>query len=501
MQVPPDVGPISVSTEVFGGDRPIYGDHADGAAPSSEQEDALVRDCNVISLGASRRQPRPIHHPEPGPRKLSALVAPTALLAGDVGGFLTAWVALAPLAVGEGHIGRLLGLAALATIAVHWSENLYPGYRLQAHEQLRRRVIAALKVGATGALCAGVLLDSWWSALLMASFLALALAVQLIMDGPVRALVRRTGFWGERAVVLGEPVRVVAVEAYLAQNWQCGLLPEPIGVWAEHGAPPVALIAGPPPAPDALARLHQSYADVVLLADLSGVRISGLSPADLRGELGVRLGANARPDTGRRLNRIVDLAVAVPAAILLSPAMMVAAAVIYATDPGPVIYRQTREGLGGRRFEVFKLRTMYLDADIRLEAVLRDDPAAQAEWSRHFKLRRDPRILPLVGKTLRSTSIDELPQLFNVIAGHMRIVGPRPFPLYHLAAMEAKFRSKRCSILPGLTGLWQISERSEADIDRQQLLDDFYIDNRSIWLDLHILLNTASAVLRGRGAY
>ena len=242
-------------------------------------------------------------------------------------------------------------------------------------------------------------LTLWWSAFTVASFLGLALAVQQVVASPVRALVRRAGFWGERAVVLGEPGRVAAVEAHLAQNWHCGLRPEPVDGRAESGAPPVALIAGPPPTPDALARLRLNYADVVLLADLTGVRISGLRSADLRGELGVRLGANAGPDAGRRLNRIVDLAVAVPAAILLSPAILAAAAAIYATDPGPVIYRQTREGLGGRRFEVLKLRTMYLDADLRLEAMLRDDPAAQAEWSRHFKLRRDPRILPLIGRT------------------------------------------------------------------------------------------------------
>ena len=187
--------------------------------------------------------------------------------------------------------------------------------------------------------------------------------------------------------------------------------------------------------------------------------------------------------------------------ILVLPLLLAAAAAIYIADPGPVIYRQAREGHRGRPFAVLKLRTMYRDADLRLEALLAADAEARAEWETHFKLRRDPRILPGIGGLLRATSIDELPQLFNVMAGDMRLVGPRPFPIYHLAAMDAGFRVRRRSVMPGLTGLWQISERSEADLERQRQLDEFYIENRSFWFDLHVLLKTVPAVVRGDGAY
>jgi lipopolysaccharide/colanic/teichoic acid biosynthesis glycosyltransferase len=144
---------------------------------------------------------------------------------------------------------------------------------------------------------------------------------------------------------------------------------------------------------------------------------------------------------------------------------------------------------------------MYRDAEQRLDTLLRSDPAACEAWSRHFKLKNDPRILPVVGKVLRSSSCDEIPQLVNVILGEMSIVGPRPFPDYHLAAMSPDFRGKRCAVMPGLTGLWQISDRSNADVRTQQQLDEFYINNRSVWLDWHILFNTLAAVVRRNGAY
>src|SRR5690606_12363705 len=178
-----------------------------------------------------------------------------------------------------------------------------------------------------------------------------------------------------------------------------------------------------------------------------------------------------------------------------------AAVGVYLSDPGPVLFRHRREGLGGQTIHVLKIRTMYMDAEARLASLLSADTAVAAEWKAHFKLRKDPRVLPFVGKFLRSTSLDEVPQLLNVIAGEMSIVGPRPFPDYHLTAMNPDFRRRRASIRPGLTGFWQISERSDADLDLQQSLDEFYLHNRSLWFDCHILLNTIPAIFKRNGAY
>ncbi len=211
--------------------------------------------------------------------------------------------------------------------------------------------------------------------------------------------------------------------------------------------------------------------------------------------------ASDRPaPTERLLKRAIDLVLTVPFALLTLPITLAAIAAVRVLDPGRAIFIQQRIGKDGRPFGVYKIRTMYQDAGDRLDRCLAEDPALAEEWRTHFKLKQDPRILPVIGQILRKYSIDELPQLWNVLKGDMSLVGPRPFPAYHLESFDPDFQHLRQSVVPGLTGLWQISSRSDGDLENQKQQDTLYIENWSLWLDMKILIDTVPAVLLAKGA-
>lgn len=182
----------------------------------------------------------------------------------------------------------------------------------------------------------------------------------------------------------------------------------------------------------------------------------------------------------------------------LSPFFVVVPILIKLTSRGPVFYRQKRLGRDGRQIRVWKFRSMYADADERLTRILAEDPRRAKEWAASFKLRDDPRVTPL-GRFLRKTSIDEFPQLLNVLAGDMALVGPRPIveaEVGHYGSAYGIFSS----VKPGITGLWQVSGRSDAGYARRVALDTQYVLNWSPWLDLWIMKKTVGAVLFMRGA-
>ncbi|MCB1622806.1 MAG: sugar transferase [Thiothrix sp.] len=200
------------------------------------------------------------------------------------------------------------------------------------------------------------------------------------------------------------------------------------------------------------------------------------------------------------LKRLLDLLVSVAVGLLVLPIIGICVGLIWLISPGPVFFSHERVGYQGKLIRVWKLRTMHVDSARLLEAHLAKSPAAKTEWEQFFKLRDDPRIVPWIGNFLRKSSIDELPQLLNIISGDMSLVGPRPFPKYHLDAFSKEFQSLRQQVVPGLTGLWQVSARSDGDISIQEKLDRQYIEQHSLWLDTKILLKTVHVVLARKGA-
>ena len=200
--------------------------------------------------------------------------------------------------------------------------------------------------------------------------------------------------------------------------------------------------------------------------------------------------------TSQIFKRLMDILLSIVAVIAGSPVFLITALLVKVTSPGPIIFSQVRVGKHGRHFKFYKFRSMYIDAEARKAELLKLNESGDGVI---FKMKRDPRITP-IGRFIRKFSIDELPQLFNVLLGDMSLVGPRP-PLPSEVRTYSLEERKRLNITPGITCLWQVSGRSELPFSKQIALDKEYIASRSAWKDFLILLKTVPAILTGRGAW
>jgi Undecaprenyl-phosphate galactose phosphotransferase WbaP len=444
-----------------------------------------------------------------------------ALVCADLGTGLAVVPAIGMLT----RVGFTLGAWTIpALILVYWALGLYNGFGPSPYERLGLRVqgIGLLMI-------ADCTLGIVASGPLHAGFIVLACPALLMVGHYSEACVRiyliRKELWGGAAVFVGAGAHSGRLAQYLQQYPEFGLRPAGFVRVAQEdtGQMPWFL-----PALGGIADIEKLGPWVEVLVFRSAADTAALSPSlwrclDARhlvlvGEsddlpslwlktrsLGLLIGVELRQDAKKwkrrfKNKRLVDLLVTMPACLLAAPVIAVAALAIKVADPGPAFYFQDRVGLNGRNVRVCKLRTMFHDAENRLQEHLARDPAARAEWQCFFKLSHDPRILPIVGTFLRRTSLDELPQLLNVLLGQMSLVGPRPFPSYHVRSFDSEFQEIRCSIPPGLSGLWQVAGRSNGNLEVQRQQDLFYILNWSIWLDMYILIETPVAILTARGA-
>ena len=412
-------------------------------------------------------------------------------------------------------------------VLVYALVGLYPGVGLAPAEELRRLTLATTLVYLV--LGAGTFLFKEGDAYSRAVFLG-AWAFSVVLVPLSRALVRhlfaRQKWWGYPVLVLGAGKTGRMVVQALMRQPGLGLKPvavlddDPEKHGALEGVPVVggvelapvlarelgirhAIVAMPGVPRGKLLDLLEQYGGVfphlVLIPDLFGFSSLWVSARDLGGVLGLEVRQRLLLASPRILKRVMDVAIAAVGGLLISPLLAAIAILIKMDSPGAVLYGHTRIGQGGRRFIAWKFRSMVVDADRVLEEYLAKRPELYEEWERDHKLKNDPRVTR-VGRILRKLSLDELPQLWNVIKGEMSLVGPRPIVQDELAKYGDK-GTFYLKVRPGMTGLWQVSGRNDISYEERVELDVYYVRNWSVWLDLYILARTVWVVLFGKGAY
>lgn len=408
-----------------------------------------------------------------------------------------------------------------------WAFRLYPGTGLWPPIEIKRG-FSALSLGfaslaglsfltKTGTLYSrGAFLLAW---LLTLAFVPLARLA-------ARAALSCLSWWGEGVLILGAGKTGEMVVQAMQREAGMGLRPiallddhpqkwgrdiagvkvkGPLALapnYAEKGVRYVVL-AMPGVSPQRLVEIIETYCvsfpHLVMIPDFFGSPSLWVQAQDLGGVLGLEVEQKLLRRWAWWIKRALDLSLGLIIGLLTLPVSLAIAVWIKLDSPGPLFYRQTRIGRYGKPFSVFKFRTMVQDADRVLEKYLESNPALRLEWEATQKLKDDPRITR-AGKILRRLSLDELPQLINVLRGEMSLVGPRPIVSEEVQKYGKSFELYK-RVTPGITGLWQVSGRNDTTYAERVRLDEYYVRNWSLWLDIYILMRTVWVVLRGKGAY
>jgi Undecaprenyl-phosphate galactose phosphotransferase WbaP len=412
----------------------------------------------------------------------------------------------------------LLGYAAVG---------LYPGVALSPVEELRRTSVTTtliyLVLGVTIFLrregevySRGIFLMAWGLSLLMV----------LLGRVLVRALFAHKLWWGYPVMVLGAGKTGEMLIRTLKRRPGIGLKPvlvlddDPNKHGALHGVPVVGgielapglaktrkiqyAIVAMPGVPrgkllNLLERYGQTFTHLLIIPDLFGLSSLWVATRDMGGVLGLEVRQQLLLPGSRLIKFLIDWVATLTGGILILPFIGLIALLIKLDSSGPIFYRQVRIGQGGQPFKAWKFRTMVWNAEAALQDYLERHPELQEAWQREHKLKFDPRITR-VGRFLRHTSLDELPQLWNILRGEMSLVGPRPIVDEEIWRYGEKF-ALYTRVTPGLTGLWQVSGRNNVTYEERVNLDAYYVRNWSVWLDVYILMRTVWVVVSGEGAY
>ncbi|MEF3279933.1 MAG: undecaprenyl-phosphate galactose phosphotransferase WbaP [Elusimicrobiota bacterium] len=248
-------------------------------------------------------------------------------------------------------------------------------------------------------------------------------------------------------------------------------------------------------------RIQHKAENVIYVPDIKGIAAYGTEIKYFFNQqtIAFEIKNNLSNITNYITKRVIDYIFSILIFFLILPIIIIIAILIKFTSEGSIIYSHKRIGKNGKEFNCYKFRTMYKDADEKLKEILESDPEKKKEWETYWKLNDDPRITP-IGKFLRKTSLDEIPQIFNILKGEMSLVGPRPVVQREIDEYYKENADYYFKVPPGITGLWQVSGRSSVSYEYRVLLDSWYVKNWNLWLDIVILLKTIKAVIKQEGA-
>lgn len=412
-------------------------------------------------------------------------------------------------------------------IAANAIAGLYPGILLSPPEELKKLTQSITVIFL--ALAAGLFLAKQGALFSRAIFLMAwveALIAVPLFRSVLRRVAHRWRWWGYPAVIFGAGKTGDAVAKALAQSHRLGLKPiafldddpqkigtvmhevqvagplEDAGMIAEKYRDAVAIIAMPGLSPERVLKVLENYASefrrVIIIPDLFGMSSLWISAFDLGGIIGLELHQKLLDKRRQMVKRTMELGLILLFLPVIIPLMLLIAVLIKLDSSGPVFFGHDRIGMGGEDIRIWKFRTMHQDSGSTLAEYLATDPALRAEWDENHKLASDPRITR-VGRFLRITSLDELPQLWNVLCGDLSLVGPRPIVWDEVGKYQSGFALYK-KVKPGVTGLWQVSGRSDTSYAERVRLDAYYVRNWSVWFDIYILVKTPGEVFRCRGA-
>lgn len=369
-------------------------------------------------------------------------------------------------------------------------------------------ILLVLFLSKTGDLYSRLVIFGGWGISLLALPILRSLCIRLFS---------RFTWWTSPLLILGNYKAAKRLWHYLRRHPQHGLRPVAmLDLPAEASARNTALSAAAQRWPSGVAMLvtetgasqpldyiseaSRHFAKVIVVPDhMTSFRRYWLTPCELSGLNVFLLTQNLHDRRRLAIKRAIDILFCILLSPLLLPLGLALALLIKMDSPGSPLYRQVRLGRSGQPILVYKFRTMVADADARLKEWLNDNPDLKEEWERDHKLKHDPRITRM-GRFLRKTSLDELPQLLNVALGDMSVVGPRPIVDDEVKKYGVVFE-EYCRVRPGITGLWQISGRNNTTYAERVAYDRYYINNWSVWMDIWILAKTVPVTLTGYGAY